>query len=562
MYKIMIVEDEAIVRKGIKERIDWEEHGFICVGDFENGLEALEALETLRPDIVLSDIYMPFMDGLELAREIHGKYPFTKVIILTGYDDFEYARQALKLKVYDYILKPITANELRNLLDKVKREMDEEMRRREDISLLKSQLHESLPLLRERFLEGLVSSEVNPAEVDKRLVFFNIELPGPDYVVIVVDIDDDGVLRNARRFFVNDTGAHDGRVNYTQTDGDGELLRFAVYNIVGEIMGISSTENNIPQGAVFRNREGVVCAILSGAGAQYLYEHSQFVSEQVRQSVEKYLKFTVSVGIGRPCCGLADIPRSYNSAISALDYRLLLGKNKVIPVTDMEGNRQEMSGDRTEWGKRLVSAIRTGTGTEVEQIIDEMIQYFRASYIPVDRCYLHIQKLIVSLMNLLAEWDGDELAISNGSGNPFTDIYHLKTLEELAAWLKNTCRKAIEYIAGKRSDLNKMQVINAEQYIMENFGNHGISLQDVCKHVVMSTSYFSSVFKSYTGETFVEYLTRVRIDKAKELLKFTDLKTYEIADKVGFADPQYFSVAFRKQSGNSPTEYRQKTMRQ
>ncbi|WP_258168728.1 response regulator, partial [Paenibacillus sp. AR247] len=156
MYKVFIVDDEAVVRDGLKRTIGWQELGFELIGDYANGREALEAIDLNMPDLIISDISMPFMDGLALTAAAGSKYPHIKMIILTGYDEFEYAQQAIRLKVSDFILKPITAQEIRELLLKVKAEMDEETRRREDFSRLYSQLKQSLPLLKERFLERLV----------------------------------------------------------------------------------------------------------------------------------------------------------------------------------------------------------------------------------------------------------------------------------------------------------------------------------------------------------------------------------------------------------------------
>ena len=154
MYRVIIIDDEAVVREGLKHTIDWSEHGFELSGDYANGREAWDAIQQNKPDLIISDISMPFMDGLELAGMVTTHFPYIKMIILTGFDEFEYAQQAIRLKVSDFILKPITAQKSA-LIRKVKAEMDEEAQHREDLSKLHSQLNQSLPLLKERFLEGL-----------------------------------------------------------------------------------------------------------------------------------------------------------------------------------------------------------------------------------------------------------------------------------------------------------------------------------------------------------------------------------------------------------------------
>lgn len=164
MYKLLIVDDEALVREAIREQMNWHELGFECIGDCEDGLEALQFIKRRQPDVVLVDIGMPFMNGIELARELTAQYPSVKVVILTGYEDFEFAQQALKLKVEDYILKPITSEELANVLCKLKGDMDAVKKQKQDYESLKHQMRKSWPLLKERFLERLVSSPMTQSQ--------------------------------------------------------------------------------------------------------------------------------------------------------------------------------------------------------------------------------------------------------------------------------------------------------------------------------------------------------------------------------------------------------------
>jgi two-component system response regulator YesN len=531
VYKVLLVDDEAIVREGIRERIDWKALGLICAGDSENGMEAMEAVDRLQPDIVLTDINMPFVDGLELTRYIVEQHPLTKVIILTGFDDFTYAQQACKLRVHDFILKPITALELRKVLEKVKAEIDEEKRKLEDLGRLKRQLNESLPLLKERFLERLVTSSVHGRERDERMAYFHISLNGPCYMSLVIDIDQ----------FPEDHG-----------NTDKELLRFAVYNMVHEVL---ETETG---SVVFRNRDEKVIAILSGDEAEPLYDKVQLMSEKVRHLIESYFKFTVTVGIGRPCSSIKELPKSYESALSALEYRFLLGTNKVISIMDMEGHRISSEENQQEWEQRLISSIKTGTEQELIKMLQTVIQHYRTSFPSMQRCYIHIQRLIISIIRALSDLGLKEEEVFGGNVNPITYIYDVQTLEEMESWLIDCSRHAIRRITENRNDFCENQVREAVAYLKEHYSDETLSLAKICKHVHMSTSYFSSVFKSRTGKTFVEYLTAERMEKAKELLKLSSLKTYEIAARVGYQDPHYFSMLFKKIIGDTPTEYRQK----
>ncbi|MFC4597376.1 response regulator [Cohnella hongkongensis] len=529
MYKIMLVDDEAGVREGIRERIAWHEHGFECVGDCENGMDAIEAAELLKPDVVLTDINMPFMDGLELTRQLAERMPWTKVVILTGYDDFDYAQQAVKLQVKDFILKPITASELIAVLESLKQELDEAKDRRENLVRLERQLRESLPALKERFLERMVSTSIGLGEMTQRMAYFGLNLPGPEYVVLAADADHFG-------------GA--------APDADRELLRFALHNIVQEIADRETAS------AVFRSREEKTVCILSGGPDDRLFDRAQAVAEEIRRSVETYLRFTVTIGIGLPVAGLADVRQSYRSAVAALDYRILLGTNRVISISDLEGRRHrsaEMTGD---WEKRLVVGVKTGSREETEQAIKAIVEELKQATPSIEQVYIRIQKLIVSLLHALEESGGGDPF--GDAVNPITEVYRFKTLDEIERWLKELCENSIRLLAEKRSDMTRNLMAKAEAYIREHFPDPSLSLKTVCEIVHMSNSYFSAMFKARTGKTFVEYLTSQRVEKAKELLATTDMKSYEIASEVGYADPHYFSVLFKKATGDTPTEYRQR----
>lgn len=534
MYRVLLVDDEAVVREGIRDHIDWAGLGFEMIGDCENGSEAMEAVEKLQPDVVLTDICMPFVDGLELTRCIMDKFPRIKVVILTGYDEFEYAQRAVKLKAYDFVLKPVTARELCTILEKVKADLDEEAYKREDISRLKRQLRESLPLLKERFLNRMITGQLREGKLEDKLAYLNIAFTGSRVILFIVDVDDSDELRRC----------HPGT--------EDELLLYAIFNISEEIVA------NHGAGIVFQAYSEKTVGILSGEEGEALRERAVAICEEIRQAVEKYLLFTVSIGVGNQCTDLKNVKLSYKGAASALDYRFLLGKNRVISIEDLEGNIQTCSPYNKEWEKKLVSGIKTGTVQEIDVIIGNIVKNLRRSYISMDHCYIHIQQVILSTMDALNELGITEPELLGKEESPLTAIYRLRTLDELEVWLRKFCKKASYFISNQRDYYSRLQALKAVEYIKEHFMEESISLLSVCKYLSMSTSYFSTIFKNFMGETFIEYLTRIRMEKAMELLKGSDMKTYEIAFRVGYGDPHYFSLAFKKAAGMTPTEYRER----
>ncbi|WP_372661980.1 response regulator [Cohnella sp.] len=538
MYKVIIVDDEAVVRLGLKNTINWNEHGFELIGDYANGRDAWEAIEKAAPELIISDISMPFMDGLELAGLVSAQFPYIKMIILTGYDEFEYAQQAIRLKVADFILKPITAKEIRKLLDRIRAEMDEETRRREDLGRLKSQLNQSLPLLKERFLERLVAVGLGKAEIEERFNYFELPPRSPLYLVMVLDIDDFG----DREF---DSYEHDV-----------EFLRFAAFDIFKETLEREEV-------MLLRTREERLVAIIGGPDNEsLLYERVFSLAEEVRYHIEKYLKFTVTIGIGRTCAFPEQLPHAYKTALSVLDYRFLLGKNRVLSILDMEGKHSTSFPPKLDWDRKLASAVKTGSIKEANELIENGVAELKSSRAPIEACFLQLQKVVLSLMNSIQELVVHDIEDSFDRQMRLMDVYQFKTLDEVEIWLKEVVRSVISMIADNRSHLTNMQIYRAVEYIDTNYANDKMSLQDLCRHVLMSTSYFSLVFKQHTGETFVEYLTGVRMKKAKELLHSTTLKFYEIAEKVGYKDPNYFSILFKKHTGITPKDYRDKQVKE
>jgi len=532
MYKVIIVDDEAVVRIGLKNTINWNEHGFELIGDYANGREAWDAVELDRPELVISDISMPFMDGLELAGLISTQFPYIKIIILTGFDEFEYAQQAIRLKVSDFILKPITAQEIRMLLDRVRAEMDEEKQRREDLSRLNNQLKQSLPLLKERFLERLVAVGLGKEEIAERFTYFNLPPVSPFYLVMVVDIDDFGDRE------------------LTSYEHDAEFLRFAAFDIFQETLN----RDNV---LTFRTREERMVAIIFGQVNEILlYEQVFSLAEEVRYHVEKYLNFTVTVGVGRTCAHVEQLPISYKSALSALDYRFLLGKNRVLSIMDIEGKPSIQLPLVLDWDRKLATAVKTGDLQEAYDLIKIGVAELKTSLVPVEACLLQMQKVVLTLMNSIQELVIHDAELSFNRQIKLMDVYKFKTLDEVEVWLRDVVGSIISTIADNRNHLTNMQIHRGVEYIDTNYANEKMSLQDLCRHVLMSTSYFSLVFKQHTGETFIEYLTRVRISKAKELLHNSKLKLYEIAEQVGYKDPNYLSILFKKHTGITPKDYR------
>jgi two-component system response regulator YesN len=531
MYKFLLIDDEAIVREGIRDNIKWAEHGFEFVGACADGREGIASVERLHPDVILTDICMPFVNGLELTKIITSRYPDIKVLLLTGHDEFEYAREAVKLKADDFILKPITAAELRKILDRVRRELDKERREKQSYQRLKEQLKESLPLLRERFLNRLVSGNLENIDPEARMAVCGITLQGNLFQILLIDPDSDS--------------------HGAETD----LHYLAVRNIC----------NNMVKGngrsLCFQDSNDRIVVIIAGHDSAALKKETLERSEKINLEAKKHPGIILSAGIGNPVTHISAISSSYKEALLALEYRFLIGRGLVIQVNEVLGSEKGIRESGKKWNRDLARTLRLASGRQADSIITGMISDFRKAAISREKFSIEIHKTLSYILRTVEEIGIEEKEILvEGNENPFSIIDNCKTLEEIEIWCKELCRNIISCIASRRENHSRMKALEAEHFIIDHFREQDLYLSAVCKAIAVSSSYFSPLFKKYTGKTFVEYLTAKRIEKAGELLRCSDLKQYEIADAVGFNDPHYFSIIFKKITGLPPSEYRKQVL--
>ncbi|NBD23877.1 response regulator [Paenibacillus glycinis] len=533
MYKLVIVDDEVLVREAIKRQMNWAELGYDCVGACEDGIEALAFMAREHADVVLTDIGMPFMDGLELARELSERHPAAKVVILTGYDDFDYAQRAVKLQAVDYILKPVTPDELGGILLKLRAQMDEERSKARDYEELKRQLAENMPLLKERFLERMMTARMPEKEKREGWQYFGTAWKGDALIELAMDVDEFNWARPV-------------------TVSDQQLIRFAVFNVAQEIVGGRDGT------AVFRDRENRVLALLSGDDPEELEERALSTAEAIHRAVTAILPAKVSIGVGCPCGMLGDVQAAHRTALSALEYRFVIGSGTIIRLSDLERRKRPGMPPVIAWESELITRLKTGTVDEMEDWVDGLFADIREQLLPIPVCRMYLQRIVLTLMHAFYELDQSATQLTETADGPVQELEALGSLDETHLWMRRLCRKAVTAIRGMRENQSVSQVAKAVEYVKRQFHDPELSLISTCKHIAMSPSYFSALFKQHTGKTFIEFVTHERMERAKELLGLTAMKSYEIAYEVGYSDPHYFSGAFKKHAGDTPTDYRLK----
>ncbi|AIQ30768.1 transcriptional regulator [Paenibacillus sp. FSL P4-0081] len=543
MYKLILAEDEEDVREGIIAQIDWEKYGFEVVEQAENGREAADAIDRLLPDVVVTDIQMPFMNGLQLAEWIRSRHPNTKIIILTGYDEFEYAQKAIKLQIDEYILKPFSSQELIDVLLKVRAAIETEIAEKENVFVLSEHYRKSLPVLREQFLSSLVSRRLRSAEIAEKSAEYGINLSGELFQSSVISID---YIRPDRSSGVPEAGP----VSLRDT-GDRNLQLFAVLNIAEEICQKHSF------GKVFIHRDDVVLLSVSQETDESEITGRTFaILEEIRQNVQRFLKLTVTAGAGTVCRMPSMLFNSFGDALQALDYRLILGNNRVIWIEDVESRPSQMLAYDELTQQSLIRTIKLGTVQELREVVDELFGGLDTAQVSTQDYQIFLLEIITSILRVAKE-SGSETNDFIGSGiSSLTELNKFNNMGEAKQWIITVCSRLMDTIASERQSSYKQLIDQAKDYIRAHYEESDISIGKVCQHLHISTGYFSSIFKKEMKMTFVSYLLQIRLEAAKEMLRSTELKAFEIAERIGFADPNYFSFCFRKKYGQSPKEYK------
>lgn len=533
LYSIILVDDEEEVRKGIIKKIDWENAGFRVVGDAENGQDALEIIENLEPDVVITDIKMPYMDGLALTEKIRQKYPSIKVLIFSGFDDFEYAKRAIKLNVTEYILKPVNVEELTLILKRIKHNLDEEIEQKRNVNLLRESYKNSLPIMREHFLNDVVQGNLTPIEIDEKIEEYEIPIAGAKkWVVAAISVEPGEQTELKTLSLHEEQELIPISVRELVKEKLSEYCRFVLFNASSELVAlVAIDEGNSQTGLI--DVLGDIC-----------------------KETKRILEVAITIGIGHSCTQLKDISDSFHSALNALGYKAIIGAGSTIYISDMEpiqfGKLLFDSKDESE----LIAAIKFGPEEKIEAVVKNILSKMEDAKVHAGQHQVYCLCAMNCVIRLTQQYDLNLPEVMDVGGG-FLDISKtVQNRDEFSQWLMMSAKGINGAISEERDNTTRTTIIKAKQYIMDNYQNPDLSVEMICRQLHMSPAYFSTLFKKETGQAYIAYLTEVRLNKAVELLNTTDDKTYIIASKVGYQEQNYFSYVFKKRFGISPTKYR------
>lgn len=535
MLKVFLVEDEALIREGLRDKIPWEQYGFRFAGEAADGEIALPLIRKTRPDLLITDIKMPFMDGLSLSRIVRKEFPEMKIVIISGYDDFEYAREAIHVGVDQYLLKPITRMNLRKVLQELKDKIEQDRDQKDYQIQLQNELHEYEQFSLRRFFEKILQGELSVQEIYQEAGKCSLELSAGCYNLLFLYLQEKGGKVSDQRM-----------QRFVQKQE--EVLHYFLRN---------------PQYILFRwniNSYGVlICADAGEADAltESALSHVRKTCSQAEECMEWY------VATGNPMERLSLLPQCYREVSHYSAYRFIFPGLHILSKETLEGavsssSQEEKSIDKVDSAKMSPDILQDflSKGSEKE-IID-----FSASYLlntaealrsRMFRGYviLNIRFAVFSYLDSLGIEKEDYLARMG----KYAENIHLEP-EEVQDYMIHLLRTAIGYRDQENSSQSLRTLRRALEYMDQHYTEEDLSLSATAFSVGVSANYLSSIFSQNMERTFTGYVTEKRMEYAKKLLRSTDLSAAAIARKAGYKDSHYFSYVFKKTQKVSPKEYR------
>ncbi len=534
LYSLIFVDDEDIVREGITSRVNWGSNGFILAGVFEDGEKALEFMKEHPVDVLLSDISMPRMDGLTLSRIASEQFPRTMVLLLTGFEDFEYARSAIRNQVKEFLLKPITAEELEEVLQRTRQELNRLRSSEKEQQNMKKQLEDSLPLLKEQLFNDLIAGRSIPEESLQELED-EWENSGGCFSILLL------------------------RLPPLSAPGSRRILKKHIRQMLQKpCPGLNPV--------VFSDREdNIVLLIKASTPSEMDSCAGRYISELRLSGTGRAAP---AAGRGGSIRNIKNIRQSYLEALSAADhisFRTPAEGFSTAVCRSMEEIRLKPGFPETDFAaqaRSLIKVLHKETLENALQILTDICRNIEESNMGSRESAEYLNRLEYLLDDFMEEIQLNKTQVPEyrnpQSGQvPAQEQTTALTLSERKKLLENRIIHIEKQVSLRRQNTLLSRVDKACSIIQERYPDKNFNLTVLCGELCLGSSQCSALFKEGTGRTFVEYLTEVRVEAAKKLLKTTDLRSYEIADRVGYRDPRYFSSIFRKITGTTTTAYRQ-----
>lgn len=519
--KVLLIDDEYPVRNLLKLCIDWRSLGLEISGEAATTDEALRLVEDIAPDILFVDINMPTMNGIGFSRCILDRYPHMRIIILTGYGEFDYARESVKIGVSDFITKPVIAKEIRHSVIKIRDEILKDRSRDAEYERMQSQLEKSIPYLKECFINAILWEPVDLNKLSRLAEELGIYFTENHFQIAVMEAENNSGVYNSQKkeeLCVEDIWEH------VHTNLQGHTIQSFVYGGSYIILLCNNRDGDLSKvcGTIIQNRAG---------------------------------GYDLSAGVGRVHHGYEGIRHSHTEALKALQHKMIVGRNQVIRYGDILHTDAASDDEKEVDFTQLYLYIKRGNAEKAKEIIHS---FWAEQAVPPDLARIRIAaiEIVSTLMDFLRELHIAPEEVLDTGKRPFDRIFCVDTLPEIKMYLYNIIDKTTDYFGRKVVQGEGDSIHDIMTYLDNHYYDSELSLQKVAEDFHLNPSYLSRLFKKKAGIGFVEYLTDIRVKKASQLLCDTDMQINEISEAVGINDPHYMGVCFKRISGMSMMKYR------
>ncbi len=531
MIKVFLCEDEFVVREGIKNNIDWAGNGYEFTGEASDGELALPLIRKLEPDIIITDIRMPFMDGLELSRIVKKELPFSEIVILSGYEEFDYAKQAITIGVAEYLTKPISGDDLLSELNSLRERIVRSKEERALKEQFRKEMEENDRRERSGLFDHLVSGNCTVTELLDRAGKLGMDLSAVWYNVILLFIKSE----------------HHEVEEYSKS-----------------YVTIDEKINSLLEGSgcigFDRDLEGKAILIMADSEEELEKRQASFIKE-AGDVFRDYEHVRYYGGIGKKVNRLSKLNLSYEEAGRALANRFFVSDNGFFTAGEHSGMKapSDESFDMSAIDARhidksnVMKFLKLGNAEGIPFFVGEFLKnvgedalnsFMFRQYIAMD--------VFFAVSGFVAELAGEK----EGVLIPELTKEALSGADTVTGYITDIISRAMRYRDSVATNKYRDIVDQAVKYIEENHSDVELSLNQLASYVNVSPNHLSTIFSQQTGQTFIKYLTEYRMNKAKELLRCTNMRSSEISEAVGYKDPHYFSYMFKKTVGMTPTNYR------
>ncbi len=525
--KILIVDDEAHIRNGIAKMLKLDVLEAEITDLAGNAREAFDVVKKETPHIIITDIRMPDEDGLTLTKKVLEYAPKTRIVIVSGYDDFEYARIAMEMGVREYVLKPLDEEELNNILFRLKKDIEQEVIDWKNALKIKNKLFSGYNYARTKFLEKIVAGEeIDHKTLSEKETLFDINLTNGEFVKMLIYID--RLTEDAEKTWANED----------------DLLKFSIANIAEEL--ITCCKNKI---SIYPNKNEilVLCSVDEDQKSVELHKYAV----DIQNTVLELLKVELVISFSTQSVRFSEFSKIYSMLRIAL-LNKFTSHNKVFEASWLDS---EVNGIHLAWEKKMEMYIGFNDLQKASELLGEIFgEEDKTVNFSAESLFL----ILHNVYNLLYKKNAIK---SIGEGirgvDPIGQVIESRSIEEVRDKIECDIYSTMEENNPIHDNENRMVIMLAKQYINQHY-NDNISLVEVADYLNISPQYLSTLFKKYTGENFINYITDLRIENSKRLLEQANLRVYEIAYKVGYVDSKHYIKVFKKLNGVTPNEYREK----